>query len=212
MFKLSPRLREIANLVSGPVLMDVGTDHAYLPIVLLQEEKIEKAYAIDIREGPLEIAKKNLKKTNLEDKVTLVLNDGLIKEKADTVVIAGMGYDNAVAILENADLSYYQKFIIQINRKSDLFREYLKEKDYRIINESFCSDREKDYEIICFDTVNNNKYSEIDLLLGPCLSKRKDEEYMSYLKRMLEHSYQLKEVDEKEKKRYELLRSYLKTV
>ena len=60
---LSPRLRRIADLVpSGRALADIGTDHAYLPIALCATEKIPCAIAMDLREGPLTIAAKNIRR------------------------------------------------------------------------------------------------------------------------------------------------------
>ena len=61
MVKISNRLMTAAALVTqGYTLADVGTDHGYIPIYLLQQEKIPAAIAMDINEGPLERAKEHI--------------------------------------------------------------------------------------------------------------------------------------------------------
>lgn len=89
---LSNRLKAIANLVSGNVAADVGCDHAYLSIFLAMH-KCEYVYATDVREKPLERAKENIKSYGLEDKIKLILTDGLwnVPKSVDTVIVSGMG-------------------------------------------------------------------------------------------------------------------------
>lgn len=89
---LSNRLKTIANLVSGNVAADVGCDHAYLSIFLAMH-KCEFVYATDVREKPLERAKENIKKYGVEDKIKLILTDGLrnVPKSVDTVIVSGMG-------------------------------------------------------------------------------------------------------------------------
>ena len=54
---LSERLKTLADLVpSGSRLADIGTDHAYLPLWLLQQGHIVFAAACDVHEGPLQRA------------------------------------------------------------------------------------------------------------------------------------------------------------
>ena len=57
---LSKRLLCCSEMVQGSVACDIGTDHAWLPIYLVQSGKCERAYACDIAEGPLSFARKNL--------------------------------------------------------------------------------------------------------------------------------------------------------
>ncbi len=94
-FKLSPRLKLCSNMVrSGTKLVDVGTDHAYLPIWLAMNGIIKSAIAADLRDGPLKIANQNILKYGVENIVKVRLSDGLKKissEEAEDIVIAGMG-------------------------------------------------------------------------------------------------------------------------
>ncbi|MBR2471176.1 MAG: SAM-dependent methyltransferase, partial [Clostridia bacterium] len=101
---LTVRLKTVADLAGKSVsLADIGTDHAYIPIYLMQKGLISKAVAADINKGPLERADKNIRKAGLSDKIVLRQSDGLdnIKDnEAETVVIAGMGGEIISHMLE----------------------------------------------------------------------------------------------------------------
>ena len=78
MVKISERLTMAASLVSdGGVLADVGTDHGYVPIYLLQQKRIPRAIAMDINRGPLERAKEHSRLYGLEEYIDLRLSDGV---------------------------------------------------------------------------------------------------------------------------------------
>ena len=77
-FNLDKRLEICANMVdSGKKFIDIGTDHAYLPIWLVLNGIIDEAIAADIREEPLKKAKKNIIKYGLQDKIKTIKTDGL---------------------------------------------------------------------------------------------------------------------------------------
>lgn len=114
---LTPRLRTVATLVpSGARLADVGTDHAYLPAYLLGTGHISAAIATDIRPGPLERAKATVERYGLEEQLQLRLCDGLAAvnaDEADAVVIAGMGGETILSILEAAPWSLDKTCVLQ---------------------------------------------------------------------------------------------------
>ena len=90
-------------VTEGSSLADVGTDHGYIPIALVQTGKVSRAIAMDINKGPLERAALHIREQHLEDRITTRLSDGMtaLKEgEADTVLIAGMGGALTVHILE----------------------------------------------------------------------------------------------------------------
>ena len=63
--ELSKRLQAVADLVTpGYTIADVGTDHAYIPIYLVEKGIVQRAVAMDINEGPLDRATDILKKIN----------------------------------------------------------------------------------------------------------------------------------------------------
>ena len=102
--KLPNRLQCIADMITNCTnLADIGTDHAFLPIYLLSENKIEFAVAADINAGPLAIARQNVKSHGKLNQVRLCLSDGfenIEENEVDTAVIAGMGGETIAKILE----------------------------------------------------------------------------------------------------------------
>ena len=96
MIKLDTRLKLAADEVRpGKKLVDIGTDHAYLPAFLVENGICTEAIAADIGKGPLENAKKVVSVSkDLNEKITLRLSDGLKEirpDEAEDIVIAGMG-------------------------------------------------------------------------------------------------------------------------
>lgn len=114
---LTPRLHSVASLVPhGTRLVDVGTDHAYLPAYLLMTEQISSAIATDIRPGPLARANMTVERYDLQDRLELRLCDGLAgigADEVDAVTIAGMGGETILGILEAAPWSMEKTCILQ---------------------------------------------------------------------------------------------------
>lgn len=93
--KLSARLNAVARLVP-PVhtLADIGTDHGYIPIYLIQHKRIKRAIAADISAGSLDKARRLIREHGLEECVETRLGSGLSvlsPGEADIIIIAGMG-------------------------------------------------------------------------------------------------------------------------
>jgi len=92
---LSKRMRVIADMVRpGSIPADIGTDHGWLPVYLLQTGKCSRALAMDLRPGPLERAKSHVDEAGLSSKIILRLSDGMDELKsgeADGLIISGMG-------------------------------------------------------------------------------------------------------------------------
>lgn len=103
---LNQRLIMAANLLeNGKAVADIGTDHAFLPIYLIREDIAERVIACDIAEGPLLVAKTNLEKHRLADKIELRLADGLggiAPFECDQITICGMGGETIAEIIEAA--------------------------------------------------------------------------------------------------------------
>lgn len=82
--QISKRLEAVAGMVtSGSFLADIGTDHGYIPIYLVEHKRIPKAIAMDVNRGPLEKAKEHILQAGLQDKIETRLSDGLEKLKPD---------------------------------------------------------------------------------------------------------------------------------
>ena len=139
--ELSPRLRSVAELVpAGGRFVDVGTDHAYLPVWLLQRGVISHAVATDLRRGPLERAMHTAEKYGLSDKMDFRLCDGLEgvrPEEADAIAIAGMGGETAAAILAAAPWTREQncRLLLQPMSAQPFLRRWLQEHGYAIRRE-----------------------------------------------------------------------------
>lgn len=103
--ELSRRLQAVADLVTvGYKTADIGTDHAYIPIYLVESGRIPSAIAMDINDGPLERARNHVMEHGLSQTIELRLSNGLASlspKEADTAVIAGMGGGLVMRILKN---------------------------------------------------------------------------------------------------------------
>lgn len=89
-------------VTAGYTLCDVGTDHGYVPIALVQGNIIPKAIAVDINKGPLERANEHIRANGLTEQITTRLSNGLeaIHDgEVDSIVIAGMGGELVIHIL-----------------------------------------------------------------------------------------------------------------
>lgn len=176
---LSKRLQAVATLVDiKSRVIDVGCDHAYLDIYLTQNND-NKCIATDINKNALEIAKKNIKKYNLEDKIETKLTNGLtdinVKDN-DNIVISGMGTYTILEILKTNNLS--NTLIISSNNNIDILRKEVINLGYYIDSEIFIIDKNKPYIIIKF-IKGIKKYSKLDILLGPIL--KNNIEYKKYI-------------------------------
>ncbi len=127
---LSARMMAVAEMVPyGAHLADVGTDHGYIPLWLLQEKRIASAIASDLREGPLQHAIASAKAAGLSDHVRFLLCDGIspsCQNHCDTVVIAGMGGETIAGILENALWTRKNvRLILQPQSKQEVLQNFL---------------------------------------------------------------------------------------
>jgi tRNA (adenine22-N1)-methyltransferase len=134
---LSPRLAAVADLVPfGSVVADIGTDHAYLPLSLMQKGHIPYAIATDMREGPLQNAAKSANTYGFADKISLRLGNGLDPvgvDEASCIVMAGMGGETIASILENGTVpNDARAFILQPMTKFEVLRRFLAQNGFGI--------------------------------------------------------------------------------
>ena len=152
--ELSKRLQAVADLVSpGMRLADIGTDHAYIPIYLMENEKIPQAIAMDINKGPLERAEEHIKAHGLEHQIQTRLSDGMAKlqaGEADCAVIAGMGGALMIKILEEGRKTAFQlqELVLQPQSELEKFRIYLLENGYRVLAEDMVYEDGKYYPMM----------------------------------------------------------------
>lgn len=154
MVKISNRLMAAAALVTeGNRLADVGTDHGYVPIYLLQQKKIPYAIAMDINEGPLERAGEHITLFGLGDYIETRLSDGVAALKAgeaDTVLIAGMGGGLVMHILEEGkEICHMAKeLVLQPQSELERVRKYLREEGYETLKEDMILEEDKFYPMM----------------------------------------------------------------
>lgn len=142
---LSPRLLVCCGFVSpGDRVADVGCDHGYLGIHLLQNGLASYVYAGDVNEGPLQSAVVNAKRYGVSDRISFFLSDGVrnFPRDFDTMVCAGMGADTMVSILQAAPWLKSQQYrlILQCQSKTHFLRKYLTENGWRIFEEAVVRD------------------------------------------------------------------------
>ena len=148
---LSPRLQRIADYVpQGSTVWDVGTDHAYIPIYLLQSGISARAYASDLREGPLQNARRDAELSGVAEQLTLRRCDGLSAssgEEADTLILAGMGGETILNILAAAPWAKEKRCILQPQTKFTELRRYLAQSGQCIRDASLAYDTGRIYLI-----------------------------------------------------------------
>ncbi len=192
MVKLSKRLSTVASFVrNGATVVDVGTDHAYLPIYLVQTKKAKKAIATDINEGPLTRAKENIAQNNLENEIVTYISNGLDNIEVylpDDILICGMGGELIAEIIEK---SIYAKnsdvnLILQPMTSVRELRDYLKN-GFSIYDETVVYEDGKFYQIICarYDGKMHD-YSEIELEIGKINIRNKPSDFEGFVHHAIE--------------------------
>ena len=174
---ISKRLELVASFVpQGAVLLDVGSDHAYLPIELVERGQIEAAIAGEVVDGPYQSAVKNVESHGLKEKIQVRLANGLAAfeetDQVSVITIAGMGGRLIATILEEGldKLASVERLILQPNNREDDLRIWLQDHDFQIVAESILEEAGKFYEILVVEA-GQMKLSASDVRFGPFLSK-----------------------------------------
>ena len=189
---LSKRLSIIYSFIDeGSSVVDVGCDHGYLLIELAKNNKSTNLLGVENKLGPFSTLKKNIKLNKLDGKINTSLSDGIsnVDSSFDTLVIAGMGSDNIMGIIErNEDkLSLFNTIIIDSHTETEKIRRYFVKKYYKISNEKIIKDNKIVYEIIKFVKGKAN-YSDLEFKYGPIiLNNKNDEEFKEIYKERVQY-------------------------
>ena len=174
---ISKRLETVASFVpQESVLLDVGSDHAYLPIELVEKGHIERAIAGEVVVGPYQSAVKNVESHGLSEKIQVRLANGLAafeaSDQVSVITIAGMGGRLIASILEEGfdKLAHVERLILQPNNREDDLRSWLQDHGFQIIAESILEEAGKFYEILVVES-GQMKLSAKETRFGPFLSK-----------------------------------------
>lgn len=208
--KLSKRLQAIYDMVpQSNVLADIGSDHAMLPISLVLNGKVTRAYASEVNEGPYEATVKNIEKYGVNNYVTAVLSDGISELGKDvtTISICGMGGSLIADILDKdkEKLEAVETLVLQPNNNEENARIWLMNNGYEIIFEKIVEEDDRFYEIIKAVKGKIN-YNKEELFFGPILLKEKSD---VFVKKWNSHRNYLmgvmKNINDKECSNYKLL-------
>jgi len=181
---LSKRLQCLADKVEkGSIAADVGTDHGYIPSWLIQSGICERVIASDIKAGPLQSAVKTAKSAGVEDKIDFRLCAGLDAYSADefdTAIIAGMGGETVISILEAAPWTKYKKLIIQPQSKLPELRCWLRVNGFVISDAELVYDTGRIY--LVWQVCGGHSATEPDsLMIDPMLMEKRDPLLGAYL-------------------------------
>ena len=188
--ELSARLEAVAKMVTkGNRVCDVGCDHGYISIYLIQNNISPYVYAMDVNKGPLERAKEHIKMYGLSDRIETILSDGLVSLKerdADAMVCAGMGGRLVIKILTEGmeQVLKMKELVLQPQSEIHLVRSFLREQGFFIDKEDMVFEDGKYYPMIHV-LVHPDKQNEENSLFdkfGPDLLMKKHPVLFEYLK------------------------------
>ena len=205
------RLNTLAKMVDpGSRVADIGTDHAYLPIELVKNGKIDYAIASDVAEGPLENAKNDIAAAGLTEQIETRLGSGLETvthaDQIDTVVIAGMGGKLMTDILDRAwsKDAQFKTLVLEPNIGEAGVRNWLMMHNYKIISEKLIAEAGHTYELIKASlTEEKHEMTEKEIFFGPFIVQEKNpvfyqkwEAQLAYYQRLLVNLNKARKKDE----------------
>ena len=171
MLKLSNRMMAIANLVEPcDVIVDVGTDHGFLPIYLVKNQVCSKAIAVDVNQGPLMRAQEHIEQEELTNRITTRLSNGFMAiepGEAQVAIIAGMGGLLMESFLTNGETVTAKMSQLVLQPQSDFlsFRRFLYRAHYDILEENMIYEDGKYYTIFKVSPNSNCSESDFEQLL-----------------------------------------------
>ncbi len=182
--KISKRLKCIHDMLDDAcILADIGCDHAQLCCYAIHTKKAKKAYACDVKEGPLKQAIASIKSFGMEEHVIPVLQDGLDNLKGDVthIVIAGMGFETIKKIFEDNFSKLKDKIIVvQCNKDVQKFRAYLEEKACNILEERVCLEEDHFYQMIKLRVEKSESLTFAQIHFGKNVVR--DDAYYAYVR------------------------------
>lgn len=187
--KLSKRLEMVASFVEkGSRIADIGTDHGYLPIALVERGLCPRAIAMDIGQGPLARAREHILACGMEARIEMRLSDGLAElkpQEADTVVIAGMGGELVLHILEQGKALWESTgaFVLSPQSELDKVRNYLEKNGFFIAREAMVFEDGKFYTVMLVKRGKMSIDRPAHYLYGKCLIEARDSVLVLYLEK-----------------------------
>lgn len=189
MIKLSKRLESLVKFVENQdKIIDVGCDHAYFDIYLVQSGISNIIYVCDVNANALQNGIDNIEKYELSSNIIPIHGYGIEKAvyyDVDTLVISGMGAKNMIEIMSSPYLNRFYKLILQSNNNHDDLRRFLAKSGFSIIYEEIVEDAKKTYiNIVAINSNETVNYDETEYDFGPILIK--DKNNLDYFKKLLD--------------------------
>jgi len=185
----SDRIKLIASFVEpGLKVVDVGTDHGYVPIYLAKNNISHNILAMDVREQPLKKAEKNIKEAGYEDIIRVRLSDGvknLEPGEADVAIMTGMGTNTIIDIFNDSmdKIKALKYCIISTQSMVKEFRRFLHDNSFSITDEKMVKDN-KFYTVMRVEyKKDNNTYTDMEYKYGKVLIDKKDKVLLDFLKK-----------------------------
>lgn len=186
MAKISDRLLEIyLNVKPGSKVADIGTDHAILPISLVENNVVDKAIATDVAKNPAKIAMDAIEDADLSKEIEVRVGSGFDPihpaDEIDTFIIAGMGGELISQIIASADKKLFKRnseLILQPNNEEQVVRETLIDNEFEIIFENIIFEKGHYYQIIVAkkeSEIKKHSKLELELEFGPYLLSNKND-------------------------------------
>lgn len=228
--KITKRLERVASHISkGSIVLDIGTDHGYIPVFLVKKGLSPSAIAADVNKKPLDKAKELIAENKMNDKVETRLGSGfeIIKDgEVDEVIIAGMGGVLISDLITAAGEipKKLKKLVLQPMQAQKELRKYLLKNGYEIIEEELVKEDGRIFEIIVVEYKGqdfSDGMEEIDFEISKKHRNQNNPLFIEFLERKIHEEESIlekikgketKEVNEKReicKKRLEVLRGIL---
>ena len=200
--KLSARMEAVIGLAGkGKCIADIGCDHALVSMAAVERGLYYRALAMDLREGPLEAAKKNIREAGLADRIECRISDGadgLKENECDAAIVAGMGGHLIINIVKKniGKFKAFDHFVLQPQSDVGAVRRFLIGEGFEIADEDMVFEEGKYYPMMSVisqtstgnDTDTAKKYDDAAYEFGRCLLEKKHtvlDEYLKYRKGVL---------------------------
>ncbi|MBR4472266.1 MAG: SAM-dependent methyltransferase [Oscillospiraceae bacterium] len=162
-------------------IIDVGTDHAQIPIALAEEGYGGNILASDIAEGPLRTARAAACEHRVDDRIRFLCCDGLDlcpSDAIDTILIAGMGGDTICGILDRTEWIFNDDYclVLQPMTHAEVVRYWLVHNGFRIKKEAVIAESGHVYQMFCAGLGKSERYLDADYLTGRMDSDREGDD------------------------------------
>lgn len=188
---MNRRLHAIENMIlPGIGVIDVGTDHGYLPVSLARHGYPGALFASDIGEGPLSAARRSAETAGLGERIAFQLCDGLDlcdPASVDTIVIAGMGGDTICGILDRAEWCMHPRYrlILQPMTRAEVLRYWLVNNEFIIEEEQLVADGGEIYAVFSARFGGSMKLTDAELYTGAFAMLEQDPLWPAFLAKQL---------------------------